>query len=49
MGAWGTSQIKPQSRTLSIGKLAKDFNRLTVQDREHLIAILESLASKSKS
>ena len=40
---------KLQNRTLSSGKLVEDFNRLTVQDREHLIAILESLASKSKS
>ena len=44
-----TEQIKLQNRTLSSGKLVEDFNRLTVQDREHLIAILESLASKSKS
>ena len=44
-----TEQIKLQNRTLSSGKLVEDFNRLTVQDREHLIAILESLASKSTS
>ena len=44
-----TEQVELQDRVVSSGKLVEDLNQLSLADREHFVALLESLAQKSKA